>query len=180
MGGMNSIREIAREWQLIEREFRIGLSSVVYCLSKISVFGCIGIFQAILFGYCITALFPHFRYNFTTGLLLVTACISGTLLGLCISAFSKNVNMAISWLPIIFIPQIFFSGVLVAFDEMTPAGRLLSSLTVSRYVFSMFKKACCLDQSLLRMSEWIGLTLLSIGLIILMIATSKFLRPLAR
>jgi ABC transport system ATP-binding/permease protein len=180
MGGMNSIREIAREWPVIAREFRIGLSPAIYCLSKISVFGCIGMFQAILFGYCLDFLFPRFALNFNIVLLLITACVSGALLGLCVSALSKNVNIAISWLPIIFIPQIFFSGVLVPFDEMSPMGRLLSSLTVSRYVFSMFKKACSLDQSLWQMSEWIGLFLLCIGLIILMIAGTMYSRLPAR
>jgi len=36
MGGMNSIREIAREWPVMEREFRIGLSPSIYVLSKSS------------------------------------------------------------------------------------------------------------------------------------------------
>jgi ABC transport system ATP-binding/permease protein len=180
MGGMNAIREIAREWPLIEREFRVGLSPAIYCMSKISVFGCSGMLQAIFFGYCIGFLFPRFTFDWSAALLIIVACVSGSLLGLCISAFSKNVNMAISWLPIIFIPQVFFSGILVPFDEMGAAGRMLSTLTISRYVFSMFKKACFLDQPLWRMTEWIGLFLLCIGLIILMIAATRFHRTPAR
>jgi ABC-type multidrug transport system ATPase subunit len=180
MGGMNAIREIAREWPVIDREFRIGLSPAIYCLSKIFVFGCSGMFQAVLFGYCTHLLFPRFTFDGGGALLMIAACVSGSLLGLCISAFSKNVNMAISWLPIIFIPQIFFSGILVSSDEMTPAGRILSSLTVSRYVFSMFKKVYILDQQWWRMTEWIGLFLLCIGLIILMITATKFRRTPAR
>jgi ABC transport system ATP-binding/permease protein len=176
MGGMNSIREIAREWPLIEREFRIGLSPTTYCLSKLFVFGWGAVFQAIFFGCCLDIFFPSFTLSAAIALLLVAACVSGTLLGLCMSVLSKNVNMAISWLPIIFIPQIFFSGILVPFDEMSGAGRILSYGTVSRYIFSIFKKACFLDQPLWPMAEWNGLFLLCIGLIILMIAGIKYRR----
>jgi ABC transport system ATP-binding/permease protein len=176
MGGMNSIREIAREWPVIEREFRIGLSTAIYCLSKIFVFGCGGVVQAFLFGCCIFIVFPAFSFSCSAAVLLSTACVSGTMVGLCISVFSKNVNMAISWLPIIFIPQIFFSGVLVPFDEMSGGGRLLSYLTVSRYVFSMFKKTNFLDQALWPNPEWKALFLLCTGLIILMISWTKYRR----
>jgi hypothetical protein len=170
MGGMNSIREIAREWTVIEREFRVGLSSAVYIASKIVVFGAISVFQALLFGCCIRLLFVDFAFTFGIGLLLATACMSGTILGLCISVFSKNVNMAISWLPIVFIPQIFFSGILVPFDEMSGLGRAVSHLTIARPLFSMFKKMCFLDQSIWVLSEWRALFFLCTGLIILMIA----------
>jgi ABC transport system ATP-binding/permease protein len=170
MGGMNSIREIAREWPVIERELRAGLSPSVYCLSKIIVFGFSGMVQALLFGCCLDVLFPAFSMNAAVALLLSVACVSGVFVGLCMSVFSKNVNMAISWLPIIFIPQIFFSGILVPFDEMSAVGRMLSYLTVSRYVFSLFKKNFFLDQPLWPNWEWNALFLLCIGLIILMIA----------
>jgi ABC transport system ATP-binding/permease protein len=176
MGGMNSIREIAREWPVIEREFRVGLSPVVYCLSKIFVFGCGGVAQAILFGYCVDLFFPAFAMGVAVALLLAAACVSGALVGLCMSVLSKNVNMAISWLPIIFIPQIFFSGVLVPFDEMSGVGRAFSYLTVSRYIFSLFKKTCFLDQPLWPSGEWNALFLLCIGLIILMISWIKYRR----
>jgi ABC transport system ATP-binding/permease protein len=176
MGGMNSIREIAREWPVIEREFRVGLSPVIYCLSKIFVFGCGGVLQALLFGYSVDFLFPAFSMSPVIALLLSAACVSGVLVGLCMSVLSKNVNMAISWLPIIFIPQIFFSGALVPFDEMSEVGRGLSYATVARYVFVMFKKIFFLDQSVWKTGEWNGLFLLSLGLIILMVSWIKYRR----
>ena len=176
MGGMNSVREIAREWSLIEREFRIGLSKAAYGISKIIVFCVLGIMQALAFGICLHFLFANFNFNVSSGTLLCTACAAGSLLGLSISVFSRNVNMAISFLPIIFIPQIFFSGILMPFDEMPAAGTVLSHLTVSRPVFSMFKKISFFDQSLWSLDDWIGLLLLCIGLIILLFAGIRFRR----
>jgi len=169
MGGMNSIREIAREWPVMEREFRIGLSPSIYVLSKIVVFSLVGTAQAAVFGVCIKLFFKDFSLTQGIAVLLAAACVSGTILGLCVSVFSRNVTIAISWLPIIFIPQIFFSGILVPFDEMSAAGQALSHLTVARPVFSMFKKMCFLDQSLSTLTEWRALFFLCAGLIILMV-----------
>jgi hypothetical protein len=169
MGGMNSVREIAREWPVIEREFRIGLSPSIYVLSKIVVFSFVGAAQATLFGVCIKLFFKDFSLTQGCAVLLATACVSGTILGLCVSVFSRNVTIAISWLPIIFIPQIFFSGILVPFDEMSAAGQVLSHLTVARPVFSMFKKMCFLDQTLWTLTEWRAIFFLCTGLIILMV-----------
>jgi ABC-type multidrug transport system ATPase subunit len=176
MGGMNSVREIAREWSLIEREFRIGLSKTAYGISKIIVFCVLGAVQALAFGTCMHFLFANFSLSVSSGALLCTACAAGSLLGLTISVFSRNVNMAISFLPIIFIPQIFFSGILMPFDEMPAAGTMLSHLTVSRPVFSMFKKMSFFDQSLWRLDDWTGLFLLCTGLIILLFAGIRFRR----
>jgi hypothetical protein len=180
MGGMNSIREIAREWPVIEREFRIGLSPIIYIASKIIVFSVLGVVQAGIFGASMKFFFKDFSFTYTIAILLATACVSGTILGLCISVASRNVNIAISWLPIIFIPQIFFSGILVPFDEMSVTGQVLSHLTVARPVFSMFKKMCFLDQSLLTLTEWRALFFLCTGLIILMILSIQYRRSSTR
>jgi hypothetical protein len=176
MGGMNSVREIAREWSLIEREFRIGLSKTAYGISKIVVFCILGIMQALTFGICLHFLFANFSFDASSGALLCTACAAGSLLGLTISVFSRNVNMAISFLPIIFIPQIFFSGILMPFDEMPAAGTVLSHLTVSRPVFSMFKKMSFFDQPVWRMTDWADISFLCIGLIILLFGSIRYRR----
>jgi ABC transport system ATP-binding/permease protein len=176
MGGMNSVREIAREWDLVEREFRVGLSKTAYGLSKILVFCVLGVIQAGFFGVCLRGLFAAFHLDVSNGVLLCTACAAGSLLGLCVSALSRNVNMAISFLPIVFIPQIFLSGILMPFDEMAVAGNLLSHLTVARPVFSMFKKMSFFDQSLWAQDDWLALFLLCAGLIILLFAGIRFRR----
>jgi len=54
------------------------------------------------------------------------------------------------------------------FDEMPFLGQVLSHATISRPVFSMFKKMSFFEQGLFHMSDWIGLALLTAGLIILL------------
>jgi hypothetical protein len=62
------------------------------------------------------------------------------------------------------------------FDEMSGLGRIVSHLTITRPVFSMFKKTCLLNQSPLHCPEWFALLFLSAGLILLMVLGIKFRR----
>ncbi len=167
IGGVNSVREIAREWELYEREFRVGLSSSAYVAAKCTVTGALAFFQAVLFTLSLHFLFEKFSFNYETLLITAASTVSGAVLGLCISAFSGNVNRALSLLPIIFIPQIFFSGILIPFDMMPDFGRIISNVTISRPAFSMFKKVCLLEQQVFKLAEWRILLLINLFLIIL-------------
>jgi ABC-type multidrug transport system ATPase subunit len=178
MGGTNSVREIAREWELVEREFRIGLSKTAYGCAKMFVFCLLAVVQALVFGACLHGLFAGFALSVSNAVLLSVGCATGSLLGLCVSALSRNVNMAIGFLPIVFIPQIFFSGILMPFDEMPAPGVALSYATVARPVFSMFKKMSFFDQSLWILPDWLDLSLLCTGLIILFFGGIFFRRLL--
>ena len=174
IGGVNSVREIAREKELFEREFRAGLSTVAYVTSKCIVFTLLGFGQAVLFTLSIHWSFEAYSFNLETILLCTVITISGTILGLCISAFSGNVNRAVSLLPILFIPQIFFSGILIPFDRMPDLGRIISYLTISRPGFSMFKKICILEQSIGKLAEWKSLFLLNSILIVLIMIRMRW------
>ncbi len=169
-GGTLSVREIAREWPLFDREYRAGVSSVAYGLSKISVFGIIGLVQGVFFAVSLSVVFETFAFNAANGAILTSASVLGVLLGLCVSTLSPGVAHAVSFLPLIFIPQIFFSGILVAFDRMAPVGRFVSHLTISRPVFSLFKKTALLDQSPWSWQHWHMAFWLGIGSIILILS----------
>jgi hypothetical protein len=167
IGGVNSIREIAREWMFFGREYRVGLRPLAFVASKIAVLGALACVQALLFTLFLRVIFEEFAFDAGMVVLVASGCVSGSLLGLCVSAFSGNVSRAVSWLPIVFIPQIFLSGILIPFDRMPAAGTALSHLTFSRPVFSLFKKAYILDHNIWALTEWRALLLLDIVLIIL-------------
>lgn len=167
MGGVNSVREIAREWELYDREFRAGLSPWAYASAKCGVSVSLAVCQALVFGLCLGRLFDSFDCGPETFALIAAGTGSGAILGLCISSFSGNVNRAVSLLPVVFIPQIFFSGILITFDRMPTAGRILSQLTVSRPVFSMFKCLCVLERPFGDLTEWWALLSLDLALFIL-------------
>ncbi|MBD3344677.1 MAG: FHA domain-containing protein [Chitinivibrionales bacterium] len=175
-GGMNSVREIAGEWLCFDREYSVGLSIGAYILSKIVVLGLFAVIQALVFSGCLFLIFENINQTLSTVLLIITASCGGVLFGLCISAFSGNVRQAISWLPIILIPQIFYSGILIPFDRMTAPGRFLSLLTVSKPVFTLFKRQAMLEQSIWLWTEWRSLFCLFAGLIILMVVSIRWRR----
>ncbi|MBN1128868.1 MAG: ABC transporter ATP-binding protein/permease, partial [Chitinispirillaceae bacterium] len=165
--GINAAQEIAREWRLLDREYRAGLSLAAYLSSKITLAMVAALIQSGLFWLFLGLFFRNFPLSPSTALLILTGTTGGALLGLSISSFSGSVGRAITLLPIIFIPQIFFSGILIPFDRMTEIGRLLSHLTVSRPVFSLFKHVCLLERPLMENDAWSALFFLAVGLIIL-------------
>ena len=120
LGINNSVRELVRErvpWRCLERLERISVHS--YLISKFSwaTFCCI--LQSMVF--CLFLfLLPQFsikdgsqesflRFNLDLYLVLTLICITGAWMGLFVSSIFKKENSAVSLLPIILIPVLFFS-----------------------------------------------------------------------
>jgi hypothetical protein len=169
VGGVNGIREIAREWEIIERDVRAGLRISAYAGAKLTVFGLLSIVQSLLFAVLLRVCFVHFELRPEAVALLAAATVGGTVFGLAISTLSPRVSVAVSWLPVLFIPQVFFSGILVPFDRMTAPGEWLSWATIARPVFSLFKKVYVLNQSAWSGVEWGALAVLNVVLCILIL-----------
>lgn len=167
IGGVNSIREIAREWPLVARDNGAGLSLSAYLISKILLAASVSLLQTFLLCFSLELIFSSYKLNADIFLITLSGTFSGALLGLFISSWSGHVGRAITALPILFIPQIFFSGILIPFDRMTGLGRAISHLTVSRPVFGMLKQASLLDRPALELKEWSALFILAAVLIIL-------------
>ncbi len=135
LGLNNSIREFVKErvpWRCLERLEKISL--VGYILSKISWSFILSIVQVLIFS-AIAFSFPKLVYLITPRnsqpldfhfypslLILICVCFCGALISLVISAGFKKENAAISLLPIILIPILFFSKPIVNYtDYSTPS-----------------------------------------------------------
>jgi len=175
-GGTNAIREIAREWLHFDREYRAGVSMLAFAASKLTVVWSVAAVQSLVFMLLLKALFAEFTLDVPAGTILASASLAGALLGLAVSAVSGNVKQAVAWLPMVFIPQIFFSGILLPFDRMPEAGKILSRLTVSRPVFALFKRHVFLQAPVWRSDEWWWLISLCAGLFILLLAGLRLRR----
>jgi ABC-type multidrug transport system ATPase subunit len=178
VGGLDAVREVAAELPLLAREAKCGMKRLSYITARIAAAAALSAVQALLFA---VSVFVLFRMDSIEGrrvellVLLFTAIFSGNLLGLAVSACSGGVSRAISTLPIVLIPQIFFSGILVKFESMTELGRQISHLTLSRPLFSTMKRVFCLDgQNLFGHKDWTELSLLCLGLIIIFWVALKF------
>ena len=171
VGGLDAVREVARERQLIDRESKCGLNQFSYIIARIVTAGALSAVQALLFAIFAVIMFSNITFSTELLLLLFIAVFCGNLLGLAVSACSGSVGRAISALPIILIPQIFFSGAIVPFEHMAKWGEKLSYLTISRPIFGRMKfvllRRELTDESLFWHREWTELSLLCCGLIIL-------------
>jgi len=180
VGGLDAVREVAAELPLLAREAKCGMRHLSYIAARIVTAAALSAVQALLFAVSAVVVFRNMDFSMELLILLFAAIFSGNLLGLAVSACSGSVGRAISTLPIVLIPQIFFSGILVMFEYMTELGRQISHLTVSRPVFSVMKRVFCLDQGLLGYGgralhrDWIELSLLCVGLITIFWIAVKF------
>jgi hypothetical protein len=167
VGGLDAVREVAAELSLLAREVKCGMKRPAYITARVVTAAALSGIQALLFAVSAVVIFRNLDFSMELLTLLFAAILSGNLLGLAVSACSGGVGRAISTLPIVLIPQIFFSGILVQFEYMTELGRQISHLTVSRPVFTVMKKVFCLDQGLFWHKDWTELFLLCAGLIII-------------
>jgi len=121
MGLTVSAEEIIRDRKILKREAFLHLSRSSYILSKISILVLLSGIQTLCFvvvgNYIleIKGMFMHHWY-----ILFTTACFAN-LLGLNISsAFNSAVTIYIL-IPLLLIPQLILSGVVVKFDKLNPA-----------------------------------------------------------
>lgn len=121
IGLFNSIQEICKESQIYKRERMADLKLVPYVGSKLIVNGVFDLVQTFLLMGTVAVLLgmpeygmqwsgaPYMEIWLTTYLTMLSA----TCLGLVVSALVNNSDQAISFAPILLIPQILFSGIIV-------------------------------------------------------------------
>jgi ABC transport system ATP-binding/permease protein len=121
-GCINGSREIVKEAPIYRRERAVNLGIMPYMFSKIAVLGVLCLFQsAVLLGIVEAGeplrqgiLAPPVVETYVT---LALTSLAGLMLGLAISAVAPNTDRAISFVPIILIPQVIFSGAIIALKD---------------------------------------------------------------
>ncbi len=121
MGLTVSAEEIIRDRKILKREKFLHLNRSSYIVSKIGILFMISAMQTAIFvlvGNSILEIKGMFLINW--GILFTTSCFAN-LLGLNISsAFNSAVTIYIL-IPVLLIPQLILSGVVVRFDKLNPA-----------------------------------------------------------
>ncbi len=108
-GCNNAAREIVKEAAIYIRERDVNLQVTAYVASKCAVLWGISILQVLLLSL-ITAFGTGVESGASAFVMLCSLAITGTNLGLLISATSKTSDMAISTVPLVLVPQIILSG----------------------------------------------------------------------
>ncbi len=116
-GCINAAREFVKEAPIYRRERAVNLGILPYMFSKIVVLGFFCLFQSLILVVCVAIFDPFHQGIFLPPFLEVYIVIAltslvGLMLGLTVSALVSNNDRAMSFVPLILLPQVLFSGVI--------------------------------------------------------------------
>ncbi len=118
-GCNNAAEEVVSETAIFRREHHAGVSRTAYAASKILWMSAVTLAQScVLYGTCQVlerGMAGDWRWQL---LALSLAAITGSLIGLAISAFARSPRQAILAVPLLLIPQIILSGFTIPAHEM--------------------------------------------------------------
>jgi ABC-type multidrug transport system ATPase subunit len=121
LGLVISAEEIFRDRKLLERERFLNLSRFSYLSSKISILFIISALQMLFFVIIGNTILEIKSMTWRYFLILFSASCWGNLIGLNISSGFKSVITIYILIPLILIPQLLFSGVIVDFHNLNKA-----------------------------------------------------------
>lgn len=138
-GCINAAREIVKETPIYRRERTVNLGILPYLFSKCLVLGTLCLLQS-----GVLVLLVNFKAPFQQGIFLpaplevyitlALTSLAGLMLGLTISALVPNTDRAMSFVPLVLIPQVIFSGVIFSLDGA--ATQSLGALFAARWAMA--------------------------------------------
>jgi ABC-type multidrug transport system ATPase subunit len=122
-GCINAAREIVKEGPIYRRERTVNLGIAPYMFSKIVVLGTLCLLQSAVLVLIVNLRIPLRADGiFLPALLeayitLALTSLAGLMIGLAVSAIAPNNDRAMSFVPIILIPQVIFSGIVFTLED---------------------------------------------------------------
>lgn len=118
LGMVISAEEIFKDRKILKRERFLNLSRSGYLFSKICILFCISAIQALVFLLIATYMLEIRGMLFYYWLIFFTASCWANMFGLNISSGLNSVVTIYILVPIILVPELLFSGVVVEYDKM--------------------------------------------------------------
>jgi ABC-type multidrug transport system ATPase subunit len=115
-----SAEEIIRDRAIRQREKFLDLSKASYLLSKISILFIISAIQTLLFTWVGSTVLNIQGLFVEHWILLFSTAALANVLGLNVSASFNSAKVIYIMIPVLIIPQLLFSGVIVKFDKLHP------------------------------------------------------------
>ncbi len=134
-GTINSCRELVKERAIFERERRVGLETTAYLLSKVMVLTLLGLIQCFILLLMVSQKINIQGNMFVHYVVLCSASLAGTGLGLLISSLVSTVDRAVAAVPILLMPQILFSEMVYPHDNSTDLVLYLENSTILSWCF---------------------------------------------
>jgi ABC-type multidrug transport system ATPase subunit len=138
-GCINGAREIVKEAPIYRRERMVNLGIGPYIMSKVVVLGILCLLQSAILVYLVNLKAPLHQGIFLPVQLeiyitLALASLAGLMLGLTISTIAPNTDRAMSFVPLVLIPQVIFSGML--FELSSPALQIIGAIFPMRWAMA--------------------------------------------
>jgi len=134
-----AVRELIADRVIWRRERRVGIGVIPYVASKVVVLaGFTGLQALVLTVVNYLFLGMGGEYAFSFPLLLLTSVLTawvGMAVGLLVSASWTSSEAAVGTLPLLLIPQIAFSSILLPLKDMGVAAKVCTWITFQRYTF---------------------------------------------
>lgn len=136
-----SAEEIIRDQKILKREKFLNLSKGSYLLSKIGIMFTISAIQTFSFVAIGNTVLEIQDMAFSYWLVLFSTACFANLLGLNISASFNSAKVIYILIPILIIPQLLFSGIIVKFDKLYPlfskenSVPLIGNIMASRWAY---------------------------------------------
>lgn len=136
-GCVNAVREIVKEAPVYARERAVAVGILPYMFSKIIVLGLLCFLQTAVLVVAVNAISPFAFWGILMPTALEVYCtlaltsLSGLMIGLALSALASSTDRAMSFIPLILVPQIIFSGTIFPFTGWFT--QLLAMLFTSRW-----------------------------------------------
>jgi len=115
-----SAEEIIRDRKMLQREKFLDLSWAAYLMSKVGLMFGISAVQSLLFVLVGTQVLGIEGLTFQHWLFLFSTSCFANVLGLNVSASFNSAKVIYIMIPVLIIPQLLFSGIIVKFDKLHP------------------------------------------------------------
>ncbi|MBK7555819.1 MAG: ATP-binding cassette domain-containing protein [Flavobacteriales bacterium] len=115
-----SAEEIIRDRRILQRERFLSLSRSSYILSKVAIMFGISAVQTLLFTVVGTLMLGIEGMTLVHWAVLFSASCFANMLGLNVSASFNSAKVIYILIPVLIIPQLLFSGIIVKFDKLHP------------------------------------------------------------
>jgi ABC-type multidrug transport system ATPase subunit/pSer/pThr/pTyr-binding forkhead associated (FHA) protein len=135
-GCINGAREIVKEAPIYRRERTVNLGIIPYMFSKIAVLGVLCLIQSAVLVLVVNVVAPIQQGIILPAVVevyitMALTSLAGLMVGLAVSAIAPNNDRAVSFIPIILIPQVIFSGML--FQINNPVLQIISAFFAVRW-----------------------------------------------
>ncbi len=144
-GCINACREIVKERPILERERLFGVRPRDYVLSKVRVLAGVGAVQVVLLQGAVEWNLGLRGPMAVEMLALFGASLTGTGLGLVVSALARTQERAVFAVPLLLLPQILFSELAIPDNLYSDTVAVVEKLMPVHWAYRVFEESAALE-----------------------------------